>query len=97
MMISNELYSARIDNREVNVAGPASNGNTTGIIVAEPEGESFLKTSTPKVISTDMMNITMAPATANARTSTLNRRNNPSPTNRKSTMMIKASRAACAA
>lgn len=97
IIISGIVYSARIDSNEVNVAGPARRGNTTGTMVAELFGESFLNTSTPNVISTDIIKITMAPATAKALTSTLNRRNNPSPTKRNTAMMMKAKSAACKA
>lgn len=94
MMISAALNSARIDNNAVNVAGPASSGNTIGTIVADVLGESFLNTSTPKVISTEIMNMTIAPAIANDLTSTLKRFRSPSPTNRKAAIIKKATTAA---
>lgn len=97
IIISHTLNSARIDSNAVNVAGPAKRGNTIGTIVAELFGESFLKSSTPNVISTDIMNITIAPATAKELTSTLNRLSNPSPTKRKAVIIRKATTEALSA
>jgi hypothetical protein len=57
--------SALIDKRVVKLPGPAISGKTTGTNVEEPDGPSFLKISTPKIISIEIIRITNAPATAN--------------------------------
>lgn len=64
--------SARIDSNAVNVPGPASKGKTIGTNVVDPPGASFLNTSIPKIISTEIIKITKAPAIAKEDTSTLN-------------------------
>lgn len=83
-------YSARIDNKAVNVAGPAISGNTIGTKVALPPGASFLNISTPNIISTEIIKMTKAPATANDETSTLNNCSTQSPINKKAVIMAKA-------
>ena len=65
-MMFKTLYSARKESKVVKEAAPAINGKTKGTKVAESVGPSFLKISTPKIISHPNTNITKAPATAAA-------------------------------
>ena len=51
-----------MDNNVVKLPGPAISGKTTGTKVEEPDGLSFLKISTPKIISMEIIRITNAPA-----------------------------------
>ena len=93
-MILRILYSARNDNKVVNEAAPAIKGNTSGTIVADPQGLSFLNISTPKIISTAKTSNTKAPATAKEEISTLNNPNNAFPINKKATNITKETIAA---
>ena len=65
-------------------------GNTTGKSVDElsEEGLSFLNISTPNIISIEIINKTIAPATAKAEISTWNNFKSHSPTNRKPIKII---------
>lgn len=56
---------ALIDKSVVKLPGPAINGNTTGTNVEDSFGPSFLKISTPKIISIEIISKTNPPATAN--------------------------------
>lgn len=65
-------YSALIESSVVKLPGPAIRGKTTGKSVDElsDEGLSFLKISTPNIISIEIIRSTIAPATAKAEIST---------------------------
>lgn len=64
--------SALIVRRVVKLPGPAISGKTTGKSVEElsADGLSFLKISTPNIISIEIISNTTAPATANEEIST---------------------------
>ena len=55
-------YSARSDNSVVKAPAPASSGKTSGTRVASLMGPVFLKISTSRIISSDIMKITKATA-----------------------------------
>ena len=56
----------------VSAPGPAMSGKAIGTTVEPPLEASFLKISTPRIISKAMMNNTMEPATAKDSMSTPN-------------------------
>ena len=67
-MMFSTWYSALMERSVVKLPGPAMSGKTTGKRVEEfpVAALSFLKISTPKIISMERMSKTMPPATENA-------------------------------
>jgi len=82
-------YSALIVKSVVNVPVPAISGKITGTSVTELLGPSFLKISTPKIISIAKTRIIKEPATANEDISTPNRESIISPRNRNTIQIMK--------
>ena len=78
-------YSARSEMMVVSAPGPAMSGKAIGTTVEPPPAGSFLKISTPRIISKAMMNSTMEPATANDWMSTPKSFNAASPRKKKMT------------
>ena len=85
-MVSN---SARKESKVVNEPAPAINGKAMGTMEA-PDGESYLKTSIPNIISKAIISNTKEPAMAKDEISTPNSPSKASPTNKKIIMMVKA-------